>query len=159
LQAEDGIRDFHVTGVQTCALPIYINDVKVKHATGAKVVEMATPEEVQQLLACDIGSLGPINLPAEVRLFADHAVENMVNGVAGANESGYHYKNVTPGKDFKVAAYHDPRFIQEGDASPDGQGTIQCAKGIEVGHILKLGTTYSIPLKGTFLNDQGKAMP
>ncbi|MBD8013922.1 proline--tRNA ligase [Planococcus wigleyi] len=136
-----------------------INDVKVKHATGAKVVEMATPEEVQQLLACDIGSLGPINLPAEVRLFADHAVENMVNGVAGANESGYHYKNVTPGKDFKVAAYHDLRFIQEGDASPDGQGTIQFAKGIEVGHIFKLGTTYSIPLKGTFLNDQGKAMP
>lgn len=136
-----------------------INDVKVKHATGAKVVEMATPEEVQRLLACDIGSLGPINLPAEVRLFADHAVENMVNGVTGANESGYHYKNVTPGKDFTVAAYHDLRFIQEGDASPDGQGTIQFAKGIEVGHIFKLGTTYSIPLKGTFLNDQGKAMP
>ncbi|MDN3437755.1 proline--tRNA ligase [Planococcus sp. APC 3900] len=136
-----------------------INDVKVKHATGAKVVEMATPEEVQQLLACDIGSLGPINLPAEVRLFADHAVENMVNGVTGANESGHHYKNVTPGKDFTGAAYHDLRFIQEGDASPDGQGTIQFAKGIEVGHIFKLGTTYSIPLKGTFLNDQGKAMP
>src|SRR5690606_24407860 len=69
------------------------------------------------------------------------------------------YKNVTPGKDFKRAAYHDLRFIQEGDASPDGQGTIQFAKGIEVGHIFKLGTTYSIPLKGTFLNDQGKAMP
>lgn len=136
-----------------------INDVKVKHATGAKVIEMATPEEVQQLLSCDIGSLGPINLPEEVRLFADHAVENMVNGITGANESGYHYKNVTPGKDFTVAAYQDLRFIQEGDASPDGQGTIQFAKGIEVGHIFKLGTTYSIPLKGTFLNDQGKAMP
>ncbi|MDQ0427771.1 prolyl-tRNA synthetase [Planomicrobium stackebrandtii] len=136
-----------------------INDVKVKHATGAKVIEMATPEEVQQLLSCDIGSLGPINLPEDVRLFADHAVETMVNGVTGANESGYHYKNVTPGKDFELAAYHDLRFVQEGDASPDGQGTIQFAKGIEVGHIFKLGTTYSIPLKGTFLNDQGKAMP
>ena len=136
-----------------------INDVKVKHATGAKVIEMATPEEVQQLLSCDIGSLGPINLPSEVRLFADHAVENMINAVTGANESGYHYKNATPGKDFPVAAYHDLRFIQEGDASPDGKGTIQFAKGIEVGHIFKLGTTYSIPLKGTFLNDQGKAMP
>ncbi|MBT2570189.1 proline--tRNA ligase [Planococcus sp. ISL-110] len=136
-----------------------INDVKVKHATGAKVIEMATPEEVQQLLSCDIGSLGPINLPEEIRLFADHAVENMVNGITGANESGYHYKNVTPGKDFTVPAYHDLRFVQEGDASPDGQGTIQFAKGIEVGHIFKLGTTYSIPLKGTFLNDQGRAMP
>ncbi len=136
-----------------------INDVKVKHATGAKVIDMATPEDVQQLLSCDIGSLGPINLPSDIRLFADHAVENMVNAVTGANESGYHLKNVTPGKDFPVEAYHDLRFIQEGDASPDGQGTIQFAKGIEVGHIFKLGTTYSIPLKGTFLNDQGKAMP
>lgn len=136
-----------------------INDVKVKHATGAKVIDMATPEDVQRLLSCDIGSLGPINLPSDIRLFADHAVENMVNAVTGANESGYHLKNVTPGKDFPVEAYHDLRFIQEGDASPDGQGTIQFAKGIEVGHIFKLGTTYSIPLKGTFLNDQGKAMP
>lgn len=136
-----------------------INDVKVKHATGAKVIDMATPEDVQQLLSCDIGSLGPINLPSNIRLFADHAVENMVNAVTGANESGYHYKNVTPGKDFPVETYHDLRFIQEGDASPDGQGTIQFAKGIEVGHIFKLGTTYSVPLKGTFLNDQGKAMP
>ncbi|WP_298828456.1 proline--tRNA ligase [uncultured Planococcus sp.] len=136
-----------------------INDVKVKHATGAKVIDMATPEDVQQLLSCDIGSLGPINLPSNIRLFADHAVENMVNAVTGANESGYHYKNVTPDKDFPVETYHDLRFIQEGDASPDGQGTIQFAKGIEVGHIFKLGTTYSVPLKGTFLNDQGKAMP
>lgn len=136
-----------------------VNDVKVKHATGAKVVEMATPEEVQQLLSCDIGSLGPIHLPENVRLFADHAVEYIVNGVTGANDNGYHFKNVTPGKDFTVATYHDLRFIQEGDASPDGQGTIQFAKGIEVGHIFKLGTTYSIPLKGTFLNDQGKSMP
>jgi prolyl-tRNA synthetase len=136
-----------------------INDVKVKHATGAKVIEMATPEEVQQLLSCDIGSLGPINLPSDVRLFADHAVERMVNAITGANDNGHHYKNVTPGQDFAVAAYHDLRFIQEGDASPDGQGTIQFAKGIEVGHIFKLGTTYSIPLKGTFLNDQGRAMP
>lgn len=136
-----------------------VNDVKVKHATGAKVVEMATPEEVQQLLGCDIGSLGPINLPEDVRLFADHAVEHIVNGVTGANDNGYHFKNVTPGKDFTVVAYHDLRFIQEGDASPDGQGTIQFAKGIEVGHIFKLGTTYSVPLKGTFLNDQGKSMP
>ena len=136
-----------------------INDVKVKHATGAKIIEMATPEEVQQLLSCDIGSLGPIKLPEEIRLFADHAVESMVNGITGANENGYHYKNVTPGKDFTVPAYHDLRFVQEGDASPDWQGTIQFAKGIEVGHIFKLGTTYSIPLKGTFLNDQGRAMP
>lgn len=136
-----------------------INDVKVKHATGAKIVELAAPEEVQELLNCEIGSLGPIGLPPAVRVYADHAVKAIVNGVAGANENGQHLANVTPGKDFSVDTYADLRFIQEGDPSPDGEGTIQFAKGIEVGHIFKLGTTYSVPMKATFLNDQGRAMP
>lgn len=136
-----------------------INDVKVKHATGAMVVEMATPEEVKELLNCEIGSLGPIQLPASIRVFADHAVKSVVNGVTGANEEGFHYINVNPEKDFAVEAYADLRFVQEGDLSPDGQGTIRFAKGIEVGHIFKLGTRYSEDMKATFLNDQGRATP
>ncbi|GKW44871.1 proline--tRNA ligase [Planococcus sp. NCCP-2050] len=136
-----------------------INDVKVKHATGATVVEMATPEEVKELLNCEIGSLGPIQLPASVRVFADQAVKSIVNGITGANEEGFHYINVNPEKDFAVEAYADLRFVQEGDLSPDGQGTIRFAKGIEVGHIFKLGTRYSEDMKATFLNDQGRATP
>lgn len=136
-----------------------INDVKVKHATGAKVVEMATPEEVMEQLGCEIGSLGPVKLKSPIRVYADHGVKAIVNGVTGANEAGYHYINATPEKDFSVDTFADLRFIQEGDASPDGQGVIKFAKGIEVGHIFKLGTTYSEPMKGTFLNDQGRAMP
>ncbi len=136
-----------------------INDVKVKHATGAKVVEMATPEEVMEQLGCEIGSLGPVKLKSPIRVYADHGVKSIVNGVTGANEAGYHYINATPEKDFSVDTFADLRFIQEGDASPDGQGVIKFAKGIEVGHIFKLGTTYSEPMKGTFLNDQGRAMP
>lgn len=136
-----------------------INDVKVKHATGATVVEMATPEEVKELLNCEIGSLGPIQLPASIRVFADQAVKSIVNGITGANEEGFHYVNVNPEKDFAVEAYADLRFVQEGDLSPDGQGTIRFAKGIEVGHIFKLGTRYSEDMKATFLNDQGRATP
>ena len=136
-----------------------INDVKVKHATGAAVVELATPEEVQELLSCEIGSLGPVKLPAAIRVFADHAVKAVVNGVTGANEDGFHYINVNPENDFSVEMYTDLRFVQEGDPSPDGEGTIQFAKGIEVGHIFKLGTRYSEDMKATFLNDQGRAMP
>ncbi|CEG22481.1 Proline--tRNA ligase [Planococcus massiliensis] len=136
-----------------------INDVKVKHATGATVVEMATPEEVKELLNCEIGSLGPIQLPASIRVFADNAVKSIVNGVTGANEEGFHYINVNPEKDFAVEAFADLRFVQEGDQSPDGQGTIRFAKGIEVGHIFKLGTRYSEDMKATFLNDQGRATP
>ncbi|PSL42098.1 prolyl-tRNA synthetase [Planomicrobium soli] len=136
-----------------------INEVKVKHATGAKVVELATPEEVKELLACDIGSIGPVNVPSSIRVFADHAIKSIANGVTGANEEGFHWINVTPDQDFSVEAYADLRFVQEGDPSPDGEGTIQFAKGIEVGHIFKLGTRYSEDMKATFLNDQGRAMP
>lgn len=136
-----------------------INDVKVKHATGAKLVEMATPDEVMEQLGCEIGSLGPVKLKSPIRVYADHGVKSVVNGVTGANEAGFHYINATPEKDFSVDTFADLRFIQEGDASPDGQGVIKFAKGIEVGHIFKLGTTYSEPMKGTFLNDQGRAMP
>lgn len=136
-----------------------INDVKVKHISGAKLVEMATPEEVNSLLSCDIGSIGPVGLSEGIRVFADTAVQSIVNGVAGANEEGVHLTNVTPDEDFSVEAYGDLRFVKEGDPSPDGEGTIKFAKGIEVGHIFKLGTTYSEPMKATFLNDQGKAMP
>jgi prolyl-tRNA synthetase len=81
------------------------------------------------------------------------------NAVAGANEDGFHYINVNPERDFAINAYEDIRFIQEGDPSPDGEGTIKFAEGIEVGHIFKLGTTYSAKLNATILNEQGKAQP
>ncbi|HSI68574.1 MAG TPA: proline--tRNA ligase [Planococcus sp. (in: firmicutes)] len=136
-----------------------INEVKVKHATGAKLIEMASAAKVKELLSCEIGSIGPVNLPESVRVIADHAVKTVINGVVGANEDGFHYQNATPDEDFQVGAYEDLRFVQEGDPSPDGQGTIKFAEGIEVGHIFKLGTTYSEPMKATFLNDQGRAMP
>lgn len=136
-----------------------INDVKVKHAADAKLVEMATPEEVKQLIGCEIGSIGPVALPEGIRVFADNALQTVVNGIAGANEEGQHYKNVTPGQDFQVEKFADLRFIKEGDPSPDGQGTIKFAEGIEVGHIFKLGTRYSEDMKATILNDQGRAVP
>ncbi|WP_033542073.1 proline--tRNA ligase [Planococcus sp. CAU13] len=136
-----------------------INDVKVKHATDAQIVEMATPEEVKQLIGCEIGSIGPVALPENIRVIADNAVKTVVNGITGANEPGFHFKNATPEQDFKVEMYTDLRFIKEGDPSPDGQGTIKFAKGIEVGHIFKLGTRYSEDMKATILNDQGRAVP
>ena len=136
-----------------------INDVKVKHATDAKVVEMAAPEEVKQLIGCEIGSIGPVALPDGLRVIADNAIKTIANGIAGANEEGQHFKNVTPGQDFDVEKYADLRFIKEGDPSPDGQGMIKFAEGIEVGHIFKLGTRYSEDMKATILNDQGRAVP
>ncbi|WP_226578845.1 proline--tRNA ligase [Halobacillus litoralis] len=134
-----------------------VNDVKLKNLFDAGLVELANEEDTQRLLGAGFGSLGPINVPEEVEVVADLAVEAMVNITCGANENGFHYKNATPGEDFTVNQYADLRFIKEGDPSPDGQGTIQFARGIEVGHVFKLGEFYSERMNATFLNDQGKA--
>ncbi|WP_213423276.1 proline--tRNA ligase [Bhargavaea massiliensis] len=136
-----------------------INDIKVKHALDATIVEMATPEQVKEATGTEIGSLGPVKLPTGLKVVADHAVRYMRNAVAGANEDGRHYRNVNPERDFSVDSYEDLRFIMEGDPSPDGKGSIQFARGIEVGHIFKLGTTYSEPMEGTFLDNNGRQQP
>ncbi|MEK5039514.1 proline--tRNA ligase [Sporosarcina sp. FSL K6-3457] len=136
-----------------------INDIKLKNALGATVVEFAHEADVLELLSCEVGSIGPIKLPVGLKVIADHAVASIVNGVCGANEDGFHLINVNPERDFAIDRYEDLRFIREGDASPDGNGTIKFAKGIEVGHIFKLGTTYSESMEATFLDENGKAKP
>lgn len=133
-----------------------VNDVKLKNILDVDEVVLATPEETKEVLGCTIGSLGPIGVE-NVKVMADHAVEYVVNGVCGANEEGFHYVNVNPGRDFNVERYEDIRLVQEGDPSPDGKGTIQFAKGIEVGHVFKLGTKYSEAMNATFLDENGKA--
>ncbi|HEY4623127.1 MAG TPA: proline--tRNA ligase [Solibacillus sp.] len=136
-----------------------INDIKLKNALGATSVELADEAAIKELLGCAPGSIGPVKLPVNVKVIADNAVKSVRNGVAGANEDGYHLVNVNPERDFAIGSYEDIRFIQEGDPSPDGQGVIKFAEGIEVGHIFKLGTTYSSKMNGTFLDEQGKAQP
>jgi prolyl-tRNA synthetase len=136
-----------------------VNDIKVKNLYGASIVELASHEEVEQLMNCTVGSLGPIGVSEKVEVIADHAVEAIVNGCCGANEEGYHYVNVNPGRDFTVSQFADLRFIQEGDPSPDGQGTIRFARGIEVGHVFKLGTRYSEAMNATYLDENGKTQP
>lgn len=136
-----------------------INDIKVKNALQVKTIELASEEETKQLMQCEVGSLGPVKLPVGVKVLADHAVASIRNGVCGANEASVHLTNVNPERDFAVDLYEDLRFIMEGDPSPDGKGTIVFAKGIEVGHVFKLGTTYSEPMNGTFLDDNGRSQP
>jgi prolyl-tRNA synthetase len=133
------------------------NDVKVKNLFDASVVELATPEETKQVMNCEVGSLGPIGVSQSVVVVADHAVKAIVNGVCGANEAGYHYVGVNPERDFTVSQYADLRFIQEGDPSPDGKGTIRFARGIEVGHVFKLGTRYSEAMNAVYLDENGRS--
>jgi prolyl-tRNA synthetase len=136
-----------------------INDIKLKNYLGANSVELASKEEVKELMNCEIGSLGPIGVKPDLLVLADKAVQGIVNGCCGANEEGYHYINVTVNRDYTVKDFVDLRFIQEGDPSPDGKGTIAFAKGIEVGHVFKLGTKYSEAMNATFLDENGKSNP
>ncbi len=136
-----------------------VNEIKVKNLLDASVVGLASPEETKEVLGCDPGAIGPVGVPDNVKVIADQAVQAVVNGVCGANENGYHYLNANAGRDFKVDQYADLRFIREGDQSPDGSGTIRFARGIEVGHIFKLGTVYSEKMKALFLDENGKSKP
>lgn len=133
-----------------------VNDIKLKNYFEASVVELADANETKAVLGSSVGSLGPIGADS-IEVIADHAVAAMTNGVCGANEEEYHYKNVNPDRDFKVSAYTDLRFIKEGDPSPDGEGTILFAKGIEVGHVFKLGTRYSEAMNAVFLDENGRS--
>ncbi|SEM48077.1 prolyl-tRNA synthetase [Mesobacillus persicus] len=135
-----------------------VNDIKLKNLLGAANAELATAEETKAVLGCTIGSLGPVNVK-DVEVVADDAVAAVVNGVCGANEENYHFINVNPERDFSVNQYADLRFIQERDPSPDGEGKIVFAKGIEVGHVFKLGTRYSEAMGATYLDENGRTQP
>ena len=134
------------------------NEVKLKNHLGADFFEAATEAEVQELFGANFGSLGPVNLPEEVTIIADRKVQDLSNAVAGANEDGYHLTGVNPGRDF-TAEYVDIREVREGEISPDGNGVLKFARGIEIGHIFKLGTRYSDSMNATVLDENGRAVP
>jgi prolyl-tRNA synthetase len=136
-----------------------VNDIKLKNLYGATVVELASAEETKETLNCVPGFVGPINVSNDVEVVADHAIAAVVNGVCGANEEHFHFQGVNIDRDAKISQYADLRFIQEGDKSPDGEGVIKFAKGIEVGHVFKLGTRYSEAMDATFLDENGRTQP
>ena len=135
-----------------------LNEVKLKNHLGADFFEAATEAEVQELFGANFGSLGPVNLPENVTIIADRKVQDLSNAVAGANEDGYHLTGVNPGRDF-TAEYVDIREVREGEVSPDGNGVLKFARGIEIGHIFKLGTRYSDSMNATVLDENGRAVP
>jgi prolyl-tRNA synthetase len=136
-----------------------VNDIKLKNLYSASVVELADPGLTKELLGSSAGSLGPVSVSKDIEIIADQAVISMANAVCGANEEDCHFTNVNAGRDFTVSRYEDLRFIQEGDASPDGNGIIKFAKGIEVGHVFKLGTRYSEAMGAAFLDENGRSQP
>lgn len=136
-----------------------VNDVKLKNLLGADFFDMATDEQVEQFLHAHPGNVGPVGVDDNVRIIADDSVAAMANGYAGANEDGKHYSGVNMGRDFTPEQVADIRFVLEGEPSPDGQGTLKFTRGIEIGHIFKLGTRYTETMGANFLDENGRNKP
>ncbi|HFN2323035.1 TPA: proline--tRNA ligase [Enterococcus faecium] len=133
-----------------------VNDVKLKNFLSADFLEEATEEEAQKYLGAEFGSVGPVGVSDDVKVYADRYVQDLANAITGANETGFHYKNVNPKRDFTVLSYEDLRFVQEGDPSPDNNGVLAFTRGIEIGHIFKIGTRYSESMGATVLDENGR---
>ncbi|MCP4574770.1 MAG: proline--tRNA ligase [Deltaproteobacteria bacterium] len=134
-----------------------LNDAKLKNVLDAQAVEMASERTVEEATGAPLGFAGPVGL--KIKVVADNAVKAMKNFVVGGNEKDLHLKNVNLERDFKPSLFSDLRTIAPGDACPRCGGEIAFGRGIEVGHVFKLGVKYSEAMKAVFLNEQGKEMP
>ncbi|MCZ6615387.1 MAG: proline--tRNA ligase [Chloroflexi bacterium] len=134
-----------------------VNDVKLRNALHASDLRLASDEEVAQagLVA---GSASPVGLEG-VKVLADESIQNGSNFVVGANRPGYHLRNANYPRDFKVDLITDIALAQEGLGCPLCGTPLQSTRGIEVGHIFKLGTFFSERLGANFLDDQGRQRP
>jgi prolyl-tRNA synthetase len=131
-----------------------VNEVKVKNYLGAAELELADDEMILKATGAPRGFAGAVGI--KVRVIADYSVENMVNFVTGANRQDYHLKNVNIGRDCQVESFADLRVSEPGDPCPRCAGTIRFVRGIEVGHVFKLGTKYSKAMKAVYLDKDGK---
>lgn len=132
-----------------------INDVKLKDYFQTDNIEMATEDEIRNLLGAAPGSLGPVT-DRDIKVYADYSVQDLVNIPVGANEDGYHFVNAVIDRDFTVDGFGDFRFILEGEPLADGSGPAKFAEGIEVGQVFVLGEKYSEAMNATVLNNQGR---
>ncbi|KAF0203328.1 MAG: prolyl-tRNA [Gallionellaceae bacterium] len=131
-----------------------LNEIKASKVLGE--FRFASEDEVQRNMNCRIGYIGPVN--TKVRVLADRSAAAMNDFICGANDDGFHYSGVNFGRDIHLdeACVHDLRNVASGDASPDGKGTLELCRGIEVGHIFQLRTKYSEALQATYLDENGK---
>lgn len=136
-----------------------LNEVKLKNYLDCDFLDPAEDTKARELLGADFGSLGPVGVAKDIKIVADLDVDGMVNANVGANENGYHYMNANIERDYRVDDFVDLRTVKEGDLSPDGEGVLKFTRGIEIGHIFKLGTRYSESLGATVLDENGREVP
>ncbi len=136
-----------------------VNEIKVSNFLGGIALKLATPEQIKELTGAEVGYAGPIGLPSEVRILADHAVNGRVNFECGANRTNYHNINVNFERDLPLPEFGDFKLAKAGDGCPRCAGKLQAAKGIEIGHIFKLGAKYSEAMDCRYVDAEGKSRP
>ncbi|MDF2679398.1 MAG: proline--tRNA ligase [Brevibacillus sp.] len=137
-----------------------LNEIKLKNLYDATNVGLATEADILSVTGAPVGFVGPVGIDGEkVEIIADNNVQDVYDGVVGANETDYHLQHVAAGRDFTVSRYADLRNITEEDTCPRTGGAIKFARGVEVGHVFKLGTKYSKAIGATFLDENGRSQP
>lgn len=132
-----------------------LNEIKAENLPGvASPLTMASDEEIEQAVGCKAGSIGPVKL--DLPVIVDRSAAHLADFVCGANREGFHLTGVNWERDLPLPRVEDLRNVEEGDPSPDGQGTLEIRRGIEVGHIFKLGNKYSQAMDATVLDENGK---
>jgi prolyl-tRNA synthetase len=131
-----------------------VNEIKVKNYLNCDILEMADDAMIYEVTGAPRGFAGAIGIKA--RIIADYSLVNMTNFVMGANKEDYHVKNVNIGRDVSVDSFADLRIAKDTDLCPRCNGNLLFARGIEVGHVFKLGTKYSKAMKATYLDKSGK---
>jgi len=135
-----------------------VNEIKLAKLPGLAEYRLATEAEIAAHLGSEPGFLGPLNAKTAIRVIADRSVAALADFVVGANKPGFHLAGVNWGRDLPEPEVADIRNVVAGDASPDGQGVLGLARGIEVGHVFALGRKYSEAMKCTVLDATGKAV-
>ena len=136
-----------------------LNELKLASVLEVPHLRLADDQMVESITGAPVGYAGPLGLPDTVRVVADLSVKNLVNFVCGANKADAHYVGVNWGRDVEPSEWADLLLVAEGDPCPRCDGIFVIQRGIEVGHIFKLGTKYSESMGCTFLDDKGKSHP
>jgi prolyl-tRNA synthetase len=136
-----------------------LNEAKLASYLGAQRLTMANDEVVRRVTGAPVGFAGPVGLSPEIRRVGDHSIRQSSNFVVGANKADAHFTGVNWGRDVDLSEWTDLLLVTGGDGCPRCDGTLELHRGIEVGHIFKLGTKYSEAMECTYLDDQGKSHP
>lgn len=136
-----------------------VNENKLRRALAVEKLELADPETIEKVTGAPVGFAGPVGMAETVEIVADYQIRGMANAVAGANKGEKHRVNVNPGRDFTPNRWADVRNAAAGDPCPHCGETMMIRNAIEVGHVFKLGTKYTVALGADYLDADGTLKP